>query len=87
MVMQAGDVAMRVVVRNVGGNLVYLAFSSNDLAQANSLGSTYQLPAGQADVFVLAPKQTLIAAAGGGGGLISITASEAIPIGHHYLES
>jgi hypothetical protein len=84
---QAGDSAMRVMVQNVGGNLVYLAHDSADLSQVNSTGGVFQLPSGGQAVFVLAPKQSLFAAANGGAGSVSIAASEAIPVGKHYLES
>jgi len=84
---QAGDQPMRLMVRNVGGNLVYLAHDSNDLAQVNSTGGVYQLPPGAADIFVLAPKQALFGASNGGAGSVSIAASEAVPVGKHYLES
>lgn len=78
---------MRALVRNVGGNLVYIAHANGDLSQINSLGAVYQLPAGQADVFVLAPRQTLFAASNGGGGQVSVALSEAIPVGQRYMES
>lgn len=78
---------MRVVVRNTGGNLVFLAHDVSDLSQVNSSAGSYALPAGEADVFVLAPGQSIIAAASGGGGQVSIAASDAIPIDKNYMES
>lgn len=77
---QAGDVPMRVVVRNTGGTVVFIAHDVGDLAQINSIGSAYQLPPGQADVFVLAPKQSIMAASQGGGGQCAVAASEAFPV-------
>lgn len=83
---QAGPVPMRVVVRNTGGTIVFIAHDVSDLAQINSIGSAYQLPAGAETVFVLAPGQSIIAAAQGGGGQCSIAASEAIPL-KNWMES
>lgn len=84
---QAGDKPMRIMVRNVGGNLVYIAHDSADVSQVNSTGGVYQLPPGASDVFVVAPRQSLFAAANGGAGAVSIAASEAIPVGKNYMES
>jgi|SRR5882672_3655930 len=84
---QAGDKPMRVMVRNVGGNLVYIAHDANDVSQVNSTGGVYQLPPGASDVFVLAPRQSLFAAANGGAGSVSIAASEAVPVDKHWMES
>lgn len=73
---------LRILIRNVGGNLVFLAHNASDLStNANSgIIAAYQLPAGYADVFVLAPKQGMYAVGFGGGSQISIAVSEALPI-------
>lgn len=84
---QAGAMPMRCVVRNVGGVVIIISHDVADLASANSLGATYQLPAGQADVFVLAPKQSIFAVSQGAGGSVSVAVSEAVPVGKSYLES
>jgi hypothetical protein len=76
---QATDVPFRVVVRNVGGNLVFLAHDSATLTSAPVAANAYQLPPGQSETFVLNVKQGLFAAAQGGGGLISVAISEAMP--------
>lgn len=76
---QATAVPFRVVVRNVGGNLVFLAHDSATLTSAPVAANVFQLPPGASEVFVLNVKQGLYAAAQGGGGLISIAVSEAIP--------
>lgn len=77
---QAGPVPMRIVVRSTGGTVVFLAHDIADLSNLNSIGATFQLPAGQSEVFVLAPGQSLMAASLGGGGQIAIAASEAFPV-------
>jgi hypothetical protein len=71
----------RVVVRNVSvGVSVFLALAANPL-QENPAGSTsYELPAGDADIFVLAPGQKLYAIAGGVDGKICVAVSDALPV-------
>lgn len=71
---------LRVMVRNVGGVLVFLAHETTDLATfSNVSASSYRLPAGQVDVFVLMPEQGLYACAQGAQGFVSIAISEALP--------
>jgi hypothetical protein len=76
----------RVLVRNVGGVLIYLAFENEDLSSISAVGGVYQLPPGQSDAFVLAPSQSIFAAANGGNGLASVAVSEAIPL-KDWMES
>jgi hypothetical protein len=76
---RATDVPFRVVVRNVGGNLVFLAHDSSTLTTAPVSANSYQLPPGESETFVLNAKQGIFAAAQGGGGQISVAISEAIP--------
>lgn len=78
---------MRVVVRNTGGVVVFIAHDVADLAALSNIGAAYQLPPGQADVFVLAPEQSIIAASQGAGGQVCIAASEAIPVEKNWMES
>lgn len=78
---------MRVMVRNTGGVLVFIAHDVSDLSQGSNIGAAYQLPPGQADVFVLAPEQSIIAAAQGAGGQVCVAASEAIPVEKNWMES
>ena len=74
------DRPMRVLVRNVGGVLVFLSHDATDLATfTNASASSYRLPAGFADVFVVMPEQGMFAAAQGAQGMISIALSEALP--------
>lgn len=72
-------VPMRLMIRNVGTNVVFLAHSSSELSQIGSTAGTYQLSVGAADVFVLAPKQGMWATAAGLGGTVSVAISEAMP--------
>ena len=69
-------------MRNIGSNLVFLAHNASDLTANEGSGiiAAFQLPAGYADVFVLAPKQGMYAVGFGGGSQISIAVSEALPI-------
>jgi hypothetical protein len=87
LLIQAGEAPMRVVVRNIGGVAVFIAHEQTGLAQIGNQADQFQLPAGQSEVFVLAPKQSLSAAGSGGGGQVSIAASEAVPVGKHWMES
>lgn len=71
---------MRILVRNVGGVLVFLTHESNDLATfSNAASAAYRLPPGQADVFVLMPEQSIFCAGQGAQALVCIAMSEAIP--------
>lgn len=84
---QAGKTAMRVLVRNNGGVILFIAHDVGDLANASSIGTSYQLPPAQSDVFVIAPGQSIFAASNGAGGVASVAISEAVPVANKYLES
>jgi hypothetical protein len=75
---RAADKVLRIVVRNVGGAPVLLAHESSAL-QVLGGGGTYLLPQGDSDVFVLMPKQSILAGAIGIAGQVSIAVSVAIP--------
>lgn len=77
---QAADKVLRVIVRNVGGPVLFIAYDSNTLAQPPGLAGMFQLPPGASEVFVLMPRQGLYAGAAGAGGMVSIAVSEAIPL-------
>jgi hypothetical protein len=79
-VCQAGKVTLRVLVRNVGAGIVFIAGTTEDVnpQQGPSTG-TYRLPAGQEDVFVLAPGSSLFALSTGAGAKCSVSYSEALP--------
>ena len=84
---QAGSVVpMRVLVRNTGAVLMVIAHEVNALNDLNSMASCYQLPAGQAEVFVLAPGQAIFGCSKGSGGQASVAWSEAIPV-QKFMES
>lgn len=72
-------VPMRLMIRNIGTTVVFLAHNSTELAQVGFTAGTYQLPPGGADIFVLAPRQGMWATATGLGGTVSIALSEAMP--------
>lgn len=74
----AAKVPLRVVVRNVGGAVLFIAHDSSTLAQPPALAGTFQLPPGVSEVFVLIPRQGIYAASAGAGGLASIAVSEAL---------
>lgn len=77
---QAADLPLRILVRNVGGTAVLIAHDAPSLQQVPpGTAGTYQLPVGAADVFVLQPREAILAAAVGGGGQVSIAVSEALP--------
>ena len=75
------DKPMRIIVRNTGGALLFLAHDASTLVVDGSAGvqGTFQLPVGDSEVFVLAPKQGIYAIAFGNGGQVSMAVSEAVP--------
>jgi hypothetical protein len=76
-------VPVRVLVRNAGGVLIFLAGTSEDAVGPDGLPSsaTYRLPAGATDVFVLAPDQIMFAVGAAAGASVVVSTSEAVPIG------
>lgn len=79
----ATDVAFRVVVSNVGPIAILLAHDSATLQAKSPFARTFLLPAGKSEVFVLAPKQSLLACGEGTGGVVSVAVSAAIAEGFH----
>jgi hypothetical protein len=77
---KAAGVPMRVVINNLGPNLVLLAHDSATLANAPVFANTYRLPVGRELTVILAPQQGIFGVAIGIGGAISIAVSEALPI-------
>lgn len=72
---------VRVVVRNAGGTMIFLGLSEGDVLDTSGVTSqNYRLPAGASDIFVIAPKQKILASGSGGGGLACVAVSEAIPL-------
>jgi hypothetical protein len=73
------DSWIRLLVRNVGGNPVYLAFVTNAANTANVTTDRYELPAGMSDAIILAPTQ-LVCAVSPGGSRLTYAASVALPV-------
>lgn len=80
LVVRAGAWPMRVAVRNIGANLLFFAYTPNELGGIGLVSGVYQLPAAGAEVFVLAPRQGLYVTGQGGGGRVCYAASEAVPV-------
>ena len=82
----AALVPIRIVITNIGTNLVYLAHDPSTLQNFGvGITNTYLLPAapgpGSQVTLVLAPSQGVYAAGVGVGGQVSIAVSEALPVG------
>lgn len=77
----SGSVPLRVLMRNTGPVQVFVAGSSTDLqVSGGAVSAVYRLPAGQTDVFVLGPRQTIYVGGVGAGGEICVSVSEAFPV-------
>jgi hypothetical protein len=75
------QVAVRVLVKNVGAVPIFLAGADQDVVTAEGPSSkTWQLDPASAEVFVLAPKQLMFAVGSVPGGKISVSVSEALPV-------
>ena len=72
----------RLLVENVGATLVFIAGTEQAAQNPEGTSSgTYQLRPGISQVFVLAPSQVLFAIGAGAGSIVSVSGSDAIPIG------
>jgi hypothetical protein len=71
---------LRVLVNNVGPVTIFVSLNTTDLQPTPSM-QTYRVFPGQQHALVLAPKQGLHAVGVAAGGLMSVTASEALPVG------
>lgn len=76
---KAAQTPLRVLVRNVGGAAIVLAYDPTAILTDQPMAGTFRLPAGQSETFVLQPTQSLVAAAIGANGLASVATSEALP--------
>jgi hypothetical protein len=75
----APTVPMRVLVRNVGGTDVLLGINAGDVvSNGGPTPDTYILPTGQSDVFVLAPRQTILGLGIGPGAIVTVALSGAL---------
>lgn len=77
---KAAGIPMRIVIDNLGPNLVLLSHDPGALSNAPAYAGTYRLKADKQLVIVLAPQQGLFAVAIGVGGQVSVAASEALPV-------
>ena len=78
----AEGVPARVLIRNIGAVVVFLG--ATEAAVQNSDGAsslTYRLFPNDAEVFVLSAGQVMLAAGSGDGSVITVSISDAIPIG------
>lgn len=73
------DKHLRVLIRNTGQSDVFLGFTTAAVVGNPGTQATYRLPAGQADAFVIAPRQTIYATSVGAGGRVSFSVSQALP--------
>lgn len=74
------DRPMRVMVDNVGGVPIRLAFTSSQLGQTTAEAANhYRLVVGASRIFILAPKQRMYAVAAGAVGEMSVSTSDALP--------
>lgn len=72
----------RLLVENVGATLIFIAGTEQDAQNPEGTSSaTYQLRPGVSQVFVLKPSQVLYAIGAGAGSIVSVSSSDAIPIG------
>ncbi len=76
----AASAPIRVLMRNTGPVPVFVAKASTDLQVAGgAVSAVYRLPAGQVDVFIIAPRQTIYVGGVGAGAEICVSISEAFP--------
>jgi len=71
---------VRVLVRNIGQSDACLGLMPAAVVGNPGAQAVYRLPAGQADVFVLVPRQAIYATSLGVGGRLTFAVSQALPI-------
>jgi len=74
----AAKIPLRILVNNVGPVVIFVSLTTSDLTPRPSTAA-YRIFPGQQHAFVLAGKQGLYAVGAALGGLMSVTASEALP--------
>lgn len=79
LIVQASNVPLRVVIRNVGPSVIEIAHTSNELGKLGVTSGVFVIAIGNEEVFVLAPDQGIYAGAIGAAGRISYAYSDAIP--------
>jgi hypothetical protein len=80
----AKSTPMRALVRNVGGNVILISYSSNSVSDITQAQDSYRLPPGASDVFVLEIGDQIYSSAIGAAGLVSVSISPAFPISPVY---
>lgn len=76
---KAAQHPLRILVNNVGPTVIFISLTVTDLSPVPTTAS-YRVFPGEQHAFVLAPKQGLYAVSAAIGGLMSVTASEALPL-------
>jgi hypothetical protein len=71
---------LRLLVSNVGPVVIFVSLTTTDLFPTPTTAS-YRVFPGEQHSFVLAPRQGVYAVGAAVGGLLSVTASEALPLG------
>lgn len=78
----ATKVPVRVVVDNISAITLFLGATAQDVYTGSGPGTAvYRLSSGEVRTFVLAPKQSLFCAGSGAAANVSISVSEAYPVG------
>jgi hypothetical protein len=75
---KAAKIPLRVLVSNIGPVVIFVASTATDLAPQPTT-ATYRIFPGEQQVFVAAPKQSILAVGAAAGGLMSVSTSEALP--------
>lgn len=79
---KASTVPIRVIVDNISAVTVLLGSTSEDVYTGSGPGTAvYRLTNGEVRTFVLAPKQSLFAAGAGAMANVSVSVSDAYPVG------
>lgn len=75
----ASKTPLRILTNNVGPVVIFVSLTTTDLNPVPTTAS-YRIFPGEQHAFVLAPKQGLYAVGVAIGGLLSVSASEALPL-------
>lgn len=76
---KAATKPLRILASNVGPVVIFISLTTTDLFPLPTTAS-YRVFPGEVQSFVLAPKQGLYAVGVAVGGLMSVSASEALPV-------
>lgn len=78
---KSAKVPLRLLINNVGPVVVFIAATVTDLFPQPST-ATYRIFPGQQHAIIAAPGEGVYAVGAAVGGLVSVTASEALPLAH-----